>query len=357
MITCCDAREKIVEVDCRFDNGRFHLRLPYGCVSELFTARFIAPADFTAGDTLVVKDLELPVMTSQMEAAGTGAFKTGAVMLCEIDLDRKLAFICTGGTSSGEDVDFQTSDLVYYIDPLGDDSPNNTGPIDSPFKTLAGAGRAAWENIVMNPLGRLVFSFNPGTYELTSADLRFMTQATHPLGLTFRGTTSVKPLIIADYFASNGGVRHFENIALQASGPTHYTVCARYGANVSLKDTEIIAGRPECNLIACVACGAISVQGATFNGNGYSLVSCLQVHGGFLSIFKSTITLEALPRVTMFAECIGGHIFLPEVNFSGSTSGMRYSVYHNGVINTYNSGPNYLPGTIAGAATLGGLYT
>ncbi len=355
----CEKTDRIIDAECCYTEGKFCMgRLP-GCLPDLFTLRFTAPADFTSGDVVVVKKREYPLMTSQMELAGTGVFKAGAVLLCEIDRNRDIAFIRTGGDSCAcEEVAFQTSDLVYYIDPNGDDSIHNPGGMDSPFKTLAGAGRAAWQNIVMNPFGRLTFSFNPGTYLLTTVESQFMTEGIHPLRLTYRGTTSEKPLLIADNFICQGGFRHFENMSMVSTGYIQ-TIVAHYNAGVWLRDIEVIAAKPDSWFIASYGGSSIRCQGSLkLNGKGYSLKTALAATGSFINFADTTVVVESLPALSdSFATCDGGYIFADRASFSGSTVGKRYNIIRNGIINSNNSGPNYFPGTIAGTTATGGLYT
>lgn len=94
---CCDKAGAIIDAECCYDEGKFFMRLSQGCLPGLFTLRFTAPADYTAGDVVVVKGKELPVRTPGMTAATTDIFKAGAVIHCDIDLDRELAFFWQGG--------------------------------------------------------------------------------------------------------------------------------------------------------------------------------------------------------------------------------------------------------------------
>ncbi len=362
MTTCgCEKMDRIIDVDCDYENGRFYMRKLPGCLPRLFTIRFVAPADYSTGENIVVDKQEYPVLTSQMVSAETGIFKTGAVMLCEIDRDRDLAFIRTGGTSCAcEDVEFQSSDLVYYIDPNGDDSPNNTGGVDSPFRTLAGAGRAAWENIVMNPLGRLVFSFNPGTYDLSSADHVMMTRATHPLGILFKGTDSDnKPLIRADHFNSNHGHRELQGLNLHCLSTTNdHALTAYDNASIILTDSEVVINRSNGYVFGNHAGGYLRVFGTLkVNGNGHTPLSVFTCNQATLWANTAAITLENFASVE-YATVTNdsGQMFFHKSTFSGSITGRRYHVYHNGVVNTANAGPNFIPGTIAGTTATGGHY-
>lgn len=93
---CC-SKGYIVDAECIYDGGRFIMGSLPGCLPTLFTARFRAPADYVAGNVVVVKGKELPVRTPGMVAATSDIFKAGAVIHCDIDLDRELAFFWQGG--------------------------------------------------------------------------------------------------------------------------------------------------------------------------------------------------------------------------------------------------------------------
>lgn len=95
---CC-VKGSIVDVNCTHEEGRFVFCSLPGCLPSLFTARFIAPADYTAGDVVMVKGKELPVRTPGMSAATSDIFKAGAIIHCDIDLDRELAFFWLGSGS------------------------------------------------------------------------------------------------------------------------------------------------------------------------------------------------------------------------------------------------------------------
>ncbi len=96
----CEKKDRIIDAECCYDGGKFFLgRLP-ACLPRLFTVRFTAPADYSAGDVIVVDDKELPVRTPGMTAATSGLFKAGAVMHCDVDMDRKMVFFWQNGGST-----------------------------------------------------------------------------------------------------------------------------------------------------------------------------------------------------------------------------------------------------------------
>lgn len=96
--------------------------------------------------------------------------------------------------------------------------------------------------------------------------------------------------------------------------------------------------------------GAISISGAaTAFANAAT--------GSFVTAASIGITLVSTPAVGVFAACsMTGVVVMQAITFSGSSTGQRYNVSGNGVIQTYGGGPNYLPGSVTGSATTGGQY-
>ena len=88
--------KQIVDVDCVYEQGKFILKNLPASLPGLFTIRFTAPADYTQADVVVIKDKELPVRTPGMTSASSGIFAGGAVIHCDIDLDREIAFFWQG---------------------------------------------------------------------------------------------------------------------------------------------------------------------------------------------------------------------------------------------------------------------
>lgn len=71
-----------------------------------------------------------------------------------------------------------------------------------------------------------------------------------------------------------------------------------------------------------------------------------------------TVTLSGTPAFsTAFADAqLTGGMEVNGITFSGSATGVRYSVTMNGFINTIGGGASYLPGNSAGSAATGGQY-
>lgn len=364
----CDKGDRIIDVGCEYESGEFFLRGLPQCLPRLFTARFRAPADYAAGDVVVVLDDKLEVMTSRMEPAAEDLFKTGAVVRCDIDLDHGLAFFVQGGVEVAPEpdpepckcVEYQTGNINHYIDPAGDDSPNNPGTADSPFKTLAGARNAVSQRVVFTSMGQLRYNFNSGTYELSADDSAVMRLSTHPYEVVFRASDpDSRPLLVANNFIASKGQRTYENLRLAVTG-TNYAGASRNAALI-MKGIEVIARSSKARLVYAYSGGTVYFeQSLILDGGGYAAdvafgcdSACLALHGGV----TLPVTIKNLPSVTTFTHCLrAGSIFLHNAMFSGTTTGKRYLANLGGTISTGNAGANYFPGTVAGTTETGGQY-
>lgn len=83
---------QVIDADCLFDSGKFVMKSLPKTLPSLFTVRFTAPADFTEDNTIVIGGKELPVLTPAMANAASGLYKAGAVVHCDIDMEREIAF-------------------------------------------------------------------------------------------------------------------------------------------------------------------------------------------------------------------------------------------------------------------------
>lgn len=95
--------DKIVDVDCVYADGKFTM-LALPCpLPSIFTIRFTAPADYTQGDVIVIRGVEMPLRVPAMVSAASNLFRAGAVFHCDIDMDREIAFAWqnTGGGMDG----------------------------------------------------------------------------------------------------------------------------------------------------------------------------------------------------------------------------------------------------------------
>ncbi len=109
--------------------------------------------------------------------------------------------------------------------------------------------------------------------------------------------------------------------------------------------------------IVVSAGGALKVTGsyAISSGSAYHLY--IQ-SGGILIYTPGTVTLTGSPAwaVAFVGVLSGGLVSTAGTTFSGTTTGARYAVSLNGIINTFGSGANYFPGNSAGTTATGGQY-
>ncbi len=153
----------ILDADCYHEAGSFTLSFLPCTLPELFTVRFTSPADFTEGDAIIIKNRRFTVKTRTMEEPAGKLFSAGAVMQCDIDMERNLAFITPGGEAQGDSVNLGSAlpemngtaspgsstsvsreDHIHPIDtsraPL--DSPALTGEPTAPTPTSTSAATA-----------------------------------------------------------------------------------------------------------------------------------------------------------------------------------------------------------------------
>ena len=351
----------LIDANCDYVDGAFRLSCLPPKLPILFTVRFTAPADFTPGDVFTLKGQEFAVKTRLMEDPSGRLFCAGAVVQCDIDMERELAFFTAGSVETAESCGcrYQTGHLSFYIDPDGDDSLNNPGTVDSPFKTLAGARNAVSQRYIFTSMGGLYYNINPGRYELNADDYNALCQAAHPFRITFRASDqNNKPLLVrAGGFGSNvGGLRAYEYLRLEFASNIGINV-ATNNATVYLLGVELIA-RASTVFLHPTLNGAIHILRSPLilDAGGNAISSVFNCHGGAIFSDGIAVTIKNMPSVDFFAYTVQGYLWLTNLSFTGTTSGKRYHV-NGGAIHTGGRGANYFPGTVAGTVANGGVYS
>ena len=178
-----------MDAECCYDSGKFFMgRLP-SCLPGLFTVRFTAPADYSAGDVVVVKGKELPVRTPGMTAAISDIFKAGAVIHCDIDLDRELAFFWQSGASgTGSGI---LPNLSYEEQFAGFFDADGR----KVYSKLVNLG-----NLFASPIGRTDKAFDPGIENLYSV-----------VELRVRRSSSPGRIIFDCIFDSDASIFYYTN--------------------------------------------------------------------------------------------------------------------------------------------------
>jgi len=162
----------LIDADCDYVDGTFRLANLPARLPILFTVRFTAPADFIPGDVFTIKGQELVVKTRTMGEPAGQLFAAGAVVQCDVDLERNLAFFVMGGEQAKCECQFQETDLIYYVDPNGTDSMSTAGTIDEPFKSLDGVLSITSRRVIPSLAGAIILKMNPGIYPMDSYVLR-----------------------------------------------------------------------------------------------------------------------------------------------------------------------------------------
>lgn len=133
-------------------------------------------------------------------------------------------------------------------------------------------------------------------------------------------------------------------------------ICALNGAEVNLANLDFGS---------CASGHVASSYGANVEFWGdYSVSGSAPQHytafrGGLITAERRTITFCNSPAFTMFAYANDlGLMVLDNMTFvnKSTVSGKRFQVDTNAVINSYGSGPTYLPGSLSGTVSTGGQY-
>jgi hypothetical protein len=114
---------------------------------------------------------------------------------------------------------------------------------------------------------------------------------------------------------------------------------------------------------ACTAAHIRAEDGSAVTADGnYTISGAAAQHwrivvNSVLRAAARTITLSGTPAFTTFASVQAGAQAIVNSNtFSGSATGVRYSVSENAVISTAGGGASYLPGDSSGSTATGGQY-
>lgn len=355
---CCVS--SIVDADCIRKDGKFLLSSTEGCLPDLFTVRFRAPADYVAGDLIVFKDQELPVRMSSMAEAADDLFKANAVVRCDIDMVQKLAFFGQGG-DGGESVSHNsrrllTGDLTLYIRKDGNDS-NSGMSEDKAFLTW---GRAHRELCSIDGSGYAVtVQFGVGVWEelITCGGQSYVgipnlyLKGAGSNSTTIHCTNATSQPLFVGYGSC---YVHVNNLKLKG-GYQSIRVC--YGGVVSLSD--VWCDTPSTYYIRSLF-GATVFLGGTImlsglNATGFSAAISLQnsatvqIDGSTELVFSGTNKAENCVVVTR-----NSSLYInAAVNVTGSFVGRAYNIYLNGTVSTNGKA---FPGDAPGVVNTGGQY-
>lgn len=276
------------------------------------------------------------------------------------DIERRYSRTEVLETPPGGGRDILTANRTYYVRTDGNDS--NTG--------LANTANDAWltPQHGLDVIGGLDFSIYdvllqlPDTTYITTLEVKAWIGSG---GLTIQGNMGTP----ANCLISVTGGHCIANTTspltgiLTVQGVETRTITS---GNCILAS---VPGKIQFNTVRFGACAWHHIQAAgggievTANGNytisGSTGLSHADVSSGAVIRVESvTVTLSGTPAwgVSFCTSWRSGNGLFGFSTFSGAATGKRYSVYENGVIDTFGSGEAFLPGNALGTVSSGGKY-
>lgn len=250
-----------------------------------------------------------------------------------------------------------TANRTYYVRTDGNDS--NTGLVDS--------------------AGGAFLTIQKAIDTIASLDCSIYNLTIQIADGTYTGANILKSIIGSGYVTIQGNSGTPANVLINSTG----TPFAATGVTnlYIIKDLKIITsangiqaiGAPTYIRFSNIVFGATTGSHLYADGFGtkieavgnYSIVgSTGQAHiqcvgGGKVAISGKTITLTGTPNWGAFFIWMDRGLCMVEAfgcTFSGSATGTRYTSSNNSVIFTAGAGLTYLPGSVNGSVSSGGLY-
>ena len=253
-----------------------------------------------------------------------------------------------------------TANTNFYVAATGSDS--NTGlASSSPWQTLQHAA-----NVLLNTydLAGFVATVNYATGTDTGGVTVNgpFTGATGPASVVFLGnagtpTNCISSVSSGNNFAAGNGAQFTVN-GFELTGGVYNLTASNGGSVIAYQNINFVTATGShtatgvCGEIEYLGSGSYTISGnAPHHWQSQNAGSLIYVPGG-------TITLTGTPVFSgSFAECDSvAEISAIGITFSGSATGVRYSVSANAVINTNGAGATYLPGNSSGSSATGGQY-
>jgi hypothetical protein len=274
--------------------------------------------------------------------------------------------------ASGLVVDVFAGNRDYYINPASGNDANDGKTAGTAWHTLQYAYN--WVQSRVDLAGYTVtFHCADGTYPAGVSCVGFMRGQTGGGAVIFQGNNSAPQNCLVSIpsgvcFACYSGAKITINgFMVQVTG--NYS----NGIVASGSGSEITLGPMNYGQVGPSSGNASNQIGASGGGH-IDMVANYTISGGSAahivaaangSIFCNglyiTINNNPLFQICFVDAQTNGSLYLNDTlnhynTYAGTVQGQRYQAVANGVIFTYNAGPNYLPGTIGGAVGTGGQY-
>ena len=134
-----------------------------------------------------------------------------------------------------------------------------------------------------------------------------------------------------------------------------YAIHATLGANVTFATLNF--GACASGALAAESGASISCNNAAFTISG-GMPTFIGAYAGRYSIRGNTVTISGTPAWSfafLYATLLS-NIYIDGNTWTGSSTGTRYSIDGNSVVNTSGAGTSHLPGNAAGSTATGGQY-
>jgi len=254
------------------------------------------------------------------------------------------------------------ANLNLYVATTGSDS-NNGFSAGSPFATLQKAWDYLQSSVDLNGFS-VTINVADGTYtagilgqgsivgQNTASAVTFQGNATTPANCVVNVTNSNSfATLTGAFFTVNG-------FTMTATG----SASAATGCALRTNQGTIIF--QNCRFGACSVAhlsagggGAIFTNGANTIFGGAPNAWFAAVSGN-INVANSSWTLTGTPAFSgsFVAAQTSSTVLAASVSFSGSATGQRYNAIQSSTINSFGSGANYFPGSIAGSADSTSTY-
>ena len=264
-----------------------------------------------------------------------------------------------------------TANMTIYVNVTTGNDSNNGLTAGTAFKTVQAAINAVYGHYDWNGFSCVIqLADGTYTYNVAGGFLAYfggMPFGMNAFGLTLQGNPSNPQNVVLSSTNSNGiqvdrAFMYLNGFTIRATG-TVWTINQiiglglnatrngwAYCSNMRFDNTSgMFAVRADWNGV-CVLTGTNNA----ITGSGQWGVAAALF--GTVYITGATITVTGWVAVNSLWWADQGRIEASVVAFVGTATGARYGAVDNGVIQTGGGGPNYFPGTVAGAVNTGGQY-
>jgi hypothetical protein len=326
-------------------------------------------AENTGAATLDVNGLgAAPIKTMAGAALQRGDLILGSIMRFVYS---GTAWLLGGGLARSEVPIIPSTDITLYVRTDGNDiNDGGANTAARAFKTIQRAiDFVTTRYSTSATYGVKIVLGNAGTYA-AAINNRF------PGALAIEGGGGAYIITGGDIaiggpgaFASRIGRVTLKNLNLRNTAASGFSVSvACLGGYVFLDNVSVtsLLNNPDYSPIYIVENGVLSMSTSfVLNGGDNTqrqMRALIQVAtGGVFGGTPSSMTMflatsawvAGMVEAQMTGVAIFGNI---TINASGAFAGPRYSVYSNGVINTFGGGANFFPGSSAGTTATGGQY-